>query len=630
MRGSEKINELSLAENTVSELFHWQAKRNPTGISAVYKGKFLTYEELDQKSTILSMIIRDYYDPNQGEFIVAMLMERDLNMIISILAILKAGGAFLPLDTEYPSDRISYILSDAKPHLLLTHKNLIDKLKGTICCPILKADDIANIKYNSNSQLEKFFSQKLNYIIYTSGSTGNPKGVMVEKRSLMNYLKWANKYLNVKLGDRFDCSSSLAFDFTITTLLLPVISGATIIFCDEKTKRDPCKYLKHLEKYRINIVKLVPTFFNLLCDLQNNCSLVALQSIVLGGENASSTHVKKWLHKYPCHKIYNEYGPTETTVGVTLSTYGFGETFDDITIGCPGLNTRIYVLDEFLQPLQPMTIGEIFISGHCVARGYLNCPELTAEKFIPNPFSMLEEGYSVIYKTGDLGCLLENGSFKYIGRIDDQIKINGYRVELGEVERLLNQHSQINQAVVFPITEGGIKSLVAYCTSVSNEELTITELRDYLASSLPYYMIPYKFTFIPKFPLTINGKVDKTKLLENYSTDVINDSPGYLNIEYDLIALLKDLLKMEELDRDANFFDLGANSLLIAKLYNCLRTKGYHLDMLTIFQYPTVNLLIKKINSPSINDAERHFNLAVNKGRYTSRCCSLTNDRVNI
>lgn len=468
-------------DKTVYQLFEDQVKRTPNNIAAVFEGKELSYAELNKKANqVAGYIKRRYKDFTKKEImsdvLIGICMERSLDMIIGILGILKVGGAYVPIDPAYPQERINYIMEDAGVQLILMQEKILKQLecvrenKKILALCIDRNENMGNHCGNSSCVVGE--EKRLAYVIYTSGSTGTPKGVMISHGNVSNYIHWAKSYLNFRECDRVDCSSSFSFDLTVTVSLLPLLCGATVIFCTDEIKQNPHEYYKYLKDNDINVIKLTPSYFAVLNLVECNLRLRECKKVILGGEILEQKSVKAWLANNPTDTIFNEYGPTETTVGV--SQYAINiiniDTFIN-AIGKPANNTKIYILDEKLKPVPIGVIGELFVGGESVAQGYLSHADLTDQKFISNPLGVIDETLLdknvKLYKTGDLARWSIDGVLEYIGRKDEQVKIRGFRVEPGEVEIQLTKNSSIQRCVVTVFEsakqdELSNKQLVAY------------------------------------------------------------------------------------------------------------------------------------------------------------------------
>jgi amino acid adenylation domain-containing protein len=441
----------------------------------------------------------------KADTLIGISMERSIEMLIGVIAVLKAGAAYVPIDPDYSDDRIHYMLKDCNTKLVLTQNNQKQKFKGyKRCMSQISVDTEPYVDFDSSNLSIRSESNNLAYVIYTSGTTGKPKGVMLEHRSVVNYIKnlRSNFLPNYK---RVDFSSSLSFDLTVTTTLGALLLGHTI--CVYKGRMDSiADYVKHLEKNRIQFIKTVPTLYELISQELHTGTTV--QEVVLGGEKLNRNN----LTYHENIRIYDEYGPTETTVGASLSRV-YPERQPGI--GKPYFNYKLYVLDENQSPAPMGAAGELYIGGAGLARGYLNLQMLTEERFIENFFVTQEDkakGYTKLYKTGDYVKLLPDGNLEYIGRNDSQVKIRGHRIELEEVENVLNSFPSVKQSVVLLKERGSNKYLIGYYVSELKE--TEKTIRDYLGKFLPRYMIPSVFVHIEKLPLTINGKVDRKSLLD--------------------------------------------------------------------------------------------------------------------
>ncbi|MDE5600728.1 MAG: amino acid adenylation domain-containing protein, partial [Oscillospiraceae bacterium] len=433
---------------------------------------------------------------------IGIITTHSIETVIAILGVLKAGGAYVPIDLNYPNERIEYIIEDSTINILLTNVS-VDFLdfKGEII-NLLDGDF-----YNepTSSVGRKSCPNNLAYIIYTSGSTGNPKAVMVEHKGLSNYIYWAKtKYVKDE-NDVFALYSSLSFDLTVTSIFTPLISGCEIAIYRDDDESEYVLY-KILREQKATIVKLTPSHLLLLQGLDNRNS--SIRVFIVGGENLKVSVAKNVYDSFSKDlEIYNEYGPTETVVGCMI--YKFDPIKDktgSVPIGVPINNTQIYVLNNDLQPMPLGYTGEMYIGGIGVARGYANRLELTNERFIDNPFVPGTK----MYKTGDLAKFLKFDEIEYIGRADSQVKINGFRIELGEIEKAISGYENIKDVVITVVDNQNSKALCAYFEE--NKKVDILDLKNYLASVLPEYMIPLHFIKMDQFPFTNNGKVNK-KLL---------------------------------------------------------------------------------------------------------------------
>ncbi|PHB32505.1 non-ribosomal peptide synthetase, partial [Bacillus pseudomycoides] len=494
-------------EKCFHELFEEQVEKTPDAIAVAFEEEKMTYRELNNRANQLA-----HYLKKQGigpEVLVGICLERSCEMIIGILGIHKAGGAYVPIDPTYPKDRIAYMLKDSQVSLLLTQQKLLplfSQLNGNLICLDIQWEEIS--QESKNNFVSKVTSDNLAYVIYTSGSTGRPKGVMIQHYSLTNYLVWCIKEYDVTRGVGTIVHSSLSFDLTITSIFPSLLVGKEVMLIPESADIEAFGEIIKRSK-SLSLLKITPAHLKLLSQqLKPEEFAGKAHTIVIGGEPLFEENIALWRKYAPSTRLINEYGPTETVVG--CSTYEISSDVSmsgQVPIGRPISNAQIYILDKNLHPVPVGVKGEIYIGGEGVARGYLNQPELTTEKFIIDSFSGRQGAR--LYKTGDLARYLGDGNIEFLGRMDDQVKVRGYRIELGEIETLLSQHPVIDStAVLIQEDKTKDKRLVAYITFKENQMLSSNELREYLKEYLPEYMIPSVFEKLDTMPLTINGKID--------------------------------------------------------------------------------------------------------------------------
>ncbi|QHI35406.1 Linear gramicidin synthase subunit D [Kordia antarctica] len=548
---------------TLVSLFKEQCVKLPNEI-ALNAGKKYTYQELDEISNQLAHSLIKEYNVKPAD-LVAVQLDISEHLVITILAILKVGATYIPIDTNYPQERKEFILNETKLKLLVTDSNYIfdlDYYEGNLLAIDINfvADEHDKVQPNVECN-----ASDLAYIIYTSGSTGTPKGVMITHGSIANYLQWSNDfYLNENLANyNFGLFTSIAFDLTLTSLFLPLISGGTLKIFESNS------ILDILEEYlnsAVSCIKLTPAHVNLLAEL--DIKTPTLEVAIVGGEELKPQQVSILKSINPSIKIYNEYGPTETTVGCIVQE--IENENDPIYIGKPIANTDVYILDAHGKMVTEGVIGELYIGGLGVAKGYLNQAEITASKFIPHPFKNGEK----IYRTGDFGRWLHDGTIDYVGRQDDQVKIMGYRIELAEIEIALLAQTSVKQVVVAVDTIKKQKSLVAYI--ISDEPMNDGQLRETLRESLPAYMVPNYYVQIDEMPLTKNGKIDKRALpkVQEEHTDRKIIAPRSTEEEV-LVAVWKEVLEEETISVTDNFYDLGGDSIKSILIGSRLKRKGY-------------------------------------------------------
>jgi tyrocidine synthetase-3 len=578
---------------TIQELFEEQVKRTPGNIALVYENRQMTYEELNQKANQLAQVLRK--KGVKAESIVGIMVERSLEIIIGIMGILKAGGAYLPIDPEYPIDRIEYLLEDSQAILVITQREIATKFKlqtKALCLEEIKftAMEIANLAPVTTTK-------DLAYLIYTSGSTGKPKAVMIEQQGLVNYITWAaKKYLNGE-NNSFPLYTTIAFDLTVTSIFTPLITGNKIIIFGNDGNKLALEDV--ITDNRVDIIKLTPAHLRLVQGLDIGKSNV--KCLIVGGEQLETEIARTIYDKFNGKvEIYNEYGPTEATVGCMI--YRFNKAKDKrnaVPIGVPADNVRIYILDRNLKPVPINVNGELFIAGDGLARGYLNQPELTGEKFIANPYVKGER----MYRTGDSARMLPDGQIEYIGRIDNQVKIRGFRIELGEIENQLVKYEAIQEVVVISGEDKtGGKYLCAYLTAA--KDLSVSEIREYLSKELPDYMIPSYFVQLEKLPLTPNGKLDRKALPEperNLIKGTEYEAPQ-TETELELVRFWQDLLEVEQIGINNHFFTIGGHSLkamvLVSRIHKELNVE---IPLAEIFKKPTIKELAQYIEQAEKN-----------------------------
>ncbi|MFN7216594.1 amino acid adenylation domain-containing protein, partial [Microcystis sp.] len=575
----------------IHQLFEEQVKRTPDAIAVVCSQQQLTYNELNNRANQLAHYLRKL--GVKPEELVGICLERSLEMIVGLLGILKAGGAYLPLDPDYPSERLQFAIADAQLSLLLTQEGLIDKLPEHQARLILLDRFTEEINQNSQDNLTGVVTaNNLANLIYTSGSTGKPKGVMVEHRGLFNLAQAQIKTFNLQSNSRILQFASLNFDASIWEIIMAIGAGATLYLDTKDALMPGLPLMGRLKDYGITHITLPPSALAAL-PLEE---IPELQTIIVGGEACSEELIKQWARG---RNFFNAYGPTETSVCATVEKWT--DATEKITIGRPITNTQVYILDSHLQPVPIGVPGELHIGGMGLAKGYLNRPELTQEKFIPNPFEKdevipptpLNKGGnepSKLYKTGDLARYLPDGKIEYLGRIDNQVKLRGFRIELGEIEALLNQNEAVQSSCVIVREDNlGDKRLVAYVVTQPEINLTINEIRQFLRAKLPDYMVPTAFVLLDTFPLTPNGKIDRRALpvpdLQRQGEYIAPRNP----IEEKMAQIWAEVLKLKRVSIEDNFFELGGHSLLATQVISRLQeTFEIVVPLRYLFESPTI------------------------------------------
>ncbi|WP_433709133.1 amino acid adenylation domain-containing protein [Paenibacillus illinoisensis] len=568
-------------EKAVHQLFEEQVEKTPNHVAVIYDGKEMTYRELNEKANQLARRLRTC--GVQEDTIVGIMVERSFEMLIGIMGILKAGGAYLPVDPAYPEERIQYMLEDSGTKLLLSQGHLIHRLdyQGQFVDlneVELYTGDASNVSVATDPS-------NLLYVIYTSGSTGKPKGVMIEHKSLINYISWRMGTFGYTATDRTLQQISVSFDGFGANFYSSLFTGSTMVLVeDEKTKLAEAT-LQLIKENRVTNISSVPHLYGRIMECAGPNDLDSLRFVVLAGDQADAKHLEQSKTMYGHVSLINEYGPTESTIAATA----YLEMSSDRphTIGRPIQNTQVYILGEQGE-LQPIGVpGELHISGAGLARGYLNKPELTAEKFVPNPYAPGER----MYRSGDLARWLPDGTIEYLGRIDHQVKIRGYRIELGEIESQLLRHPSVQETVVTALEdETGEKYLSAYI--VSNDEWTTAQLRRHLLEMLPEYMVPSFFVALEQIPLTPNGKVDRRNLPAPAWQPVNERVMASTEEEERLVSIWEGVLGHTGLGVTDNFFELGGHSLKAGVLAARIeRDLGVEVPLREIFNAPTIQEL---------------------------------------
>jgi amino acid adenylation domain-containing protein len=591
------------SDKCIHQLFEEQVKRTPDAVAVVCSEQKLTYNELNCRANQLAHYLRKL--GVKPEELVGICLERSLDMIVGLLAILKVGGAYVPIDPDYPQERISFMLQDTQVKIILTCESLQNSLPNHQAIVICLDKDWPQINQTSQENLNSAVSAaNLAYVIYTSGSTGKPKGVEVIHRSV-NRLLFGVNYAHLDATQRFLQMAPIAFDASTFEIWGALLHGARcVIFTEDIPTATSLR--NAIDKHGITILWLTAALFNKIID-DNSQALSGIKQLLIGGEALSVAHVHKALETLPLTQIINGYGPTESTTFTCCYPIPkqLEATIKSIPIGCPISNTQVYILDNYLQPVPIGVVGELHIAGAGLAKGYLNRPELTQEKFIPNPFEKdevipptpLNKGGnepSKLYKTGDLARYLPDGNIEYVGRIDNQVKIRGFRIELGEIESVLSQNQAVQSSCVIVREDNpGEKQLVAYIVPKLGVKLTSGDLRQFLSDKLPGYMVPGAFVLLEFFPLTANGKIDRRALKAPSNT---SDSDRFIEarnqLELKLVQIWSKVLKIDKISVHDNFFDLGGHSLLAPYLITQIKEQlGKEIAVTTLFQNPTIEQL---------------------------------------
>ncbi|MCR3761893.1 amino acid adenylation domain-containing protein, partial [Clostridium felsineum] len=574
---------------TVVDLFEEQVEKTPNNIAVVFENKKLTYRELNEKSNSLARALRE--KGVKEDSIVGLLVERSLDMMVGIIGILKAGGTYMPISSNYPEDRIKYILEDSKCKLLLTQWNLKNKVSYNGKIMALEDEKIymmPNTNIDSINNIENSA-----YVIYTSGSTGRPKGVMVTHKALSNFIFNIYDSFDKNMGKSDKCLSltNISFDVSICEIFTPIVFGSTLVIFENEIVPDIEKLARTIICEDITFAYIPPTILREVYDILK-LEKVKLNKMLVGVEPIQDYILEEYMTLNENMQIINGYGPTEATICTTFYKYIKGKDYGKIVpIGRPLNNTQIYILDKNNKLMPPGTVGELCIAGAGIARGYLNRPDLTAEKFVDNPY-----GEGTLYRSGDLARWLSDGNIEYLGRMDEQVKIRGFRIELGEIESSLRKIDKVTDAVVIVREdENKEKSINAYI--VSDEKITVSEIREELEKTLPDYMIPAYMMQIENIPVTANGKLDKKALPKIEAKSEKEYIAPRNDIEKEIVEVFEDILGIEKVGIKDSFFELGGHSLRATRAINRIEAvTGVRLPIKNIFENPTVEGLSRLVN----------------------------------
>ncbi|PDZ09110.1 non-ribosomal peptide synthetase [Bacillus pseudomycoides] len=605
----EKWNDTQVeysSESMIHTLFEQQVEKTPEAIAVIYENEKLTYRELNERANQLAHYLQKR---SVGpESLVGVYMERSPKMMIALLGVLKSGGAYVPLDPTYPENRLRYILEDARIEVLVTQEKLekigISEQIETIC---MGQDRIAIEQEEPIACTSSVTGKNLAYVMYTSGSTGNPKGVMIEHHSVINYLEWMQHQYPLSEKDVVLQKTPFSFDVSVWELFWGISVGACVSFLPPGGEKDPSIIAEVIEKHQVTVVQFVPSMLSVFLDhfdhidLKLKCSSV--RHVFSGGEELSPGLVRRFQQHWDQSgqvKLANFYGPTEATIYVNAFDCQPHQEF--VSIGNPIQNIQLYVLDQN-QCLQSIGIeGELYIGGAGLARGYLNRPDLTAERFVPHPFQLGER----LYRTGDSVRYLTDGNLEFIGRMDHQVKVRGFRIELGEIEATLERHSSIKETVVLVREDRpGDQRLVAYVISDGN----IQNWRAYLQDQLPNYMVPAHLVELEYFPLTPNGKIDRKALPapEGQSMGEFNVLPRTSSEEL-IASVWSQVLGIENIGIQDSFFERGGHSLLATQIVSRLQEAfQIKIPLRELFKYDTVEALSKRLDQLCKGDKKREI-----------------------
>ena len=588
--------EVSLTGN-VKEIFETLVEKEPNNIAVVDGTLDLTYRELNEKANSLANYLMKK-GIQKGD-IIPVVMNKSLNLIISMFAIIKCGGVYLPVAADYPQERVDYILKNcnAKIALTTTKTNIIND-------DSVEAILIDNFDFNKyshkNPEIELTPNDSL-YIIYTSGSTGNPKGARISHRNLVNLVSsFTNLFNGIDEIDNCLSSTNMSFDVSVWEFFITLLNGATLYIYEESSINDIFKYCKAILKYNITLLYIPPNILESVYSILSTYSYIPINKLLLGVEPIGTATIRKYIALKPNMRIVNGYGPTETTVCATACVVDdhIIKNYRVIPLGKPLHNDKIFILNKNLSPVPVDVPGEIYVSGDGVGKGYLNNKELNDKAFIELPNLNIKRAY----KTGDLAKWNEDGTISFIGRKDFQVKVNGHRIELGEIEACIYQYPNIEKVVVLLDDS---KRIVAYFSS--EKAINVSDLKAFIQRKLPSYFIPSFFVQVEKFKLTSNGKVDMKALRKlKYSTNNNYEAP-HNKYQSELVEIFKTILNLEKVGINDNFFELGGDSLSAIKLQIEAFNKGLELSYKDIFTYPTIKQLSENVSKSSEPVVEKDY-----------------------
>uniref|UniRef100_UPI003B3A99E9 non-ribosomal peptide synthetase n=1 Tax=Longimicrobium sp. TaxID=2029185 RepID=UPI003B3A99E9 len=576
----------------VHQLFEAQVARTPGATALVYEGEEVTYAQLNARANRLAHHLRDRGVGPEAR--VALCVERGTEMVVAVLAVLKAGGAYVPLDPEYPEDRLGYMLQDSAPVVLLTQRSLAGRFDGSgVPMEVLDGDASAWAGQPDSDPVRGAPTpDNLAYVIYTSGSTGQPKGVMNRHRAVINLLAWGERHWELAAGDALLQRTSLSFDVSVRELFQPLLAGARLVIVRPGGQREVDYLVEVIRRQEVTTMVLTPSHLQAFLEHPGLEGCSSLRRIVLGGESLPAGMVAELRARLPGARLYHEYGPTEATVTSTARTIGAEGEAPGASIGGPICNTRVYLLDARGEPVPVGVPGELYVGGAGVARGYLGRPALTAERFVPDSFG--GEPGARLYRTGDLGRWLADGTVEFLGRVDTQVKVRGYRIEPGEIEARLLGCAGVSEAVVVAHQDGaGNGRLVAYVVG----DVDAAILREHLRRELPDYMVPSAFVVLQALPLTPSGKLDRAALpAPEHAAGTDAYVAPRTPTEEVLAGIWAEVLHLERVGVTDSFFELGGHSLLASRVVSQVRAVfDVELPLRALFEGPTVAELARVV-----------------------------------
>jgi natural product biosynthesis luciferase-like monooxygenase protein/amino acid adenylation domain-containing protein/non-ribosomal peptide synthase protein (TIGR01720 family) len=618
-------------DKCLHQLIEEQVEKTPNAVAVKFENQQLTYRQLNTQANQLAHYLRSL--GVGADVLVGICVERSIEMVVGLLGILKAGGAYLPLDPDYPTERSRFMLEDSQVSLVLTQHKFVETLYTTslprnqtrlVCLDI---DWQVISQCDRDNPILNVAPENLAYVIYTSGSTGQPKGVMLCHSNICNHTFWMQATFPLTEKDKVLQKTPFGFDASVWEFYAPLVVGGQLILAEPGGHTDPAYLLKLIAQEQVNRVQFVPSLLQMLLEHGGIETCQSLKDIFCGGEVLPVALQESLLSKLEVN-LHNLYGPTEACIDSTFWTCQ-PQIYRQCAIGCPISNTQAYILDEYCQPVPIGVPGELHLGGAGLGRGYLNRPELTNEKFIPNPFVRAAVGAAVgaglannlgneqtisgqnpplLYKTGDLARYLPDGNIEYLGRIDNQVKVRGFRIELGEIEAVLSQHPQVQAAAVLVREDiPGNKRIVAYVVAETEGTLTTNEVRSHLKAKLPDYMVPSAFVFLEALPLTPNGKIDRKSLPIPESRSGIDENivAPRTSTEETLAIIWQQVLGVEQVGIYDNFFELGGDSILSISIVSKARQAGLDFSVKQLFTNQTIAELAAVAGTSKVTQIEQ-------------------------
>lgn len=586
-------------DKCLPQLFEEQVARTPENIALTFDGQHLTYAQLNERANQLARVLQ-----NKGvvsDSIVAICTERSFEMVIAIFATLKAGAAYVPLDPAYPQERLAFMLEDSRSPVLLTQQHLIDSLPANQAEVFCLDADMETIALESAENLNTSVSgSNLAYVIYTSGSSGQPKGVLISHASIVNHMLWMAGEFPLTETDCVLQKTPFSFDASVWEFYAPLLSGARLVMARPGGHQDSRYMVDVIRAERVTVLQLVPSLLRMLLDEKDMETCESLRRVYCGGEALTPDLVERFYGRMSKAVLHNLYGPTEATIDTTFWICPRERALEVVPIGRPVANTQVYIVNSRLQPVATGVFGELCIGGVDLARGYLNRPELTAEKFVPNPFGRQAGGR--LYRTSDLARFMPDGDIEFAGRIDQQVKIRGFLIEPGDVEAALLQHPAIRETVVVARGDStGGKRLVAYYVPAPGQTTAaVDELRRFLKTKLPEYMVPAIFISLEAMPLMPNGKIGRSALpdvgSERPELEEAYVAPSTDNEEV-LAAIWAQVLGVERVGVNDNFFALGGDSIRSVRVVSLATERGLNCTVQQLFEHQTVQTLARVVTT---------------------------------